>query len=258
MWKFNIRQTGKDLLKILEKELPKDAVCRLTIDVLIPEILTGDKEGLCHSIKLICRYLTKNAIGVIIDIDLFKTEEKASRVQLSIEVKSFTRKENWNIPGDKDLMDLISQLPYETQLNLVDLFIQFRFSMDFECHGDFRIIKPFANRNILLAEDDEVSAAVFIAFMEEWGCKVDKVIDGDLAIEAARTKLYDIILMDMYMPRVSGLEAIKGIRALDKTVPIVALVSASFTVESGLTSVDDFLLKPIGSIELRKTLSRYL
>ena len=90
MVEFNIKETGNDLLRILEKVLGSRNTYQLTIDVLIPEILKGDKRGLCNSVVLICQYLNRNVISLLVDIELLKGGQSGSSVKLNIDVKGLS------------------------------------------------------------------------------------------------------------------------------------------------------------------------
>ena len=92
---------------------------------------------------------------------------------------------------------------------------------------------------------------------------VGEAADGVEAVEKAAARHYDIILMDMQMPRMDGLEATRRIRQLPalKDTPIVAMTANAFAddrtscIEAGM---DDFLTKPLELSDLQKVLGQWL
>jgi CheY-like chemotaxis protein len=94
-------------------------------------------------------------------------------------------------------------------------------------------------------------------------CQVDVAGDGAAAVRGAETNSYDIVLMDLGMPGVDGLEAARRIRHLSgvpSSIPIVALTASvadevrAQCLEAGM---NDFLSKPIEAQALRRVLDRW-
>jgi signal transduction histidine kinase/CheY-like chemotaxis protein len=113
---------------------------------------------------------------------------------------------------------------------------------------------------VLLAEDNPVNALLAKALLGREGCAVERVATGADALEALAAAPFDIILMDMRMPVMDGLEATRRLRAMGVTTPIVALTANAFEddrrtcLEAGM---DDFLTKPIEPAALRAALARW-
>ncbi|MDL2322304.1 response regulator, partial [Desulfosarcina sp. OttesenSCG-928-B08] len=89
----------------------------------------------------------------------------------------------------------------------------------------------FSGKKILLAEDIEINREIVIAMLEATHVKIDWAVNGKAAYErfAANPAAYDLILMDIQMPVLDGVEATKLIRMIDKDVPIIALTANVFT-----------------------------
>ncbi|MEO1042682.1 MAG: ATP-binding protein [Pseudomonadota bacterium] len=116
--------------------------------------------------------------------------------------------------------------------------------------------------DILLAEDNDINAILARAIVERVGHRLDVVGDGAAAVEAFKTKSYDIILMDMHMPKMGGLEATKVIRSEKnaKGMPIIALTANTLQEDQDAcfaAGMDDFLSKPFEPKELLAIIDRY-
>lgn len=121
----------------------------------------------------------------------------------------------------------------------------------------------FAGARILLAEDEPINQEVSSALLEEAGLQVDLAEDGEKAVSMARTQHYDIILMDIQMPLLNGIEATRAIRALPgkETTPILAMTANAFDddrercIEAGM---NDHIGKPVDPDTLFQTLLKWL
>lgn len=117
--------------------------------------------------------------------------------------------------------------------------------------------------NILVVDDNEVAQKVVQHILHRGRYKVDCVGSGPAGIEAVRTKKYDLILMDLQMPGMTGIEAAKIIRddeACD-AIPILAFTansSSEYRALSRAAGMQGFVAKPVQSDELLCTVARYL
>ena len=115
---------------------------------------------------------------------------------------------------------------------------------------------------VLLVEDDEINRTVTRVRLENHGHRVEVAVDGFEAIRLAAERDYDVILMDIAMPNMDGMEACSKIRGLqDKTramVPIIALTANSFPdfdkklAEFGF---DGLIRKPALTADLLETIA---
>jgi CheY-like chemotaxis protein len=113
---------------------------------------------------------------------------------------------------------------------------------------------------VLLAEDNPINALLTRTLLEREGCKVDRVADGEQAVAAAVAGTYDLILMDLRMPGLSGVEAAKRLRAKGVASPIAALTADAFDEDKRAclaAGMDDFLVKPLTQEALRDILKRW-
>lgn len=115
---------------------------------------------------------------------------------------------------------------------------------------------------ILAAEDDEINRLVLSGFLIPYGHALTLVADGAEAVEAARTGSYDIVLMDVMMPNLDGVQATRAIRALPPPhceVPIIALTAnalAGHREEYLKAGMDDYVSKPISRVALYRAIER--
>ncbi len=130
--------------------------------------------------------------------------------------------------------------------------------------------KPASSRsftaNVLLAEDHEINRELFTLILSRLGCRTTTARDGVEAVELGSAavesgSLYDIVLMDIFMPRMNGYEASKALREKGYRGPIVAVTASALKgerekcVEAGM---DDILLKPFQKADLTAVLERWL
>jgi CheY-like chemotaxis protein len=112
--------------------------------------------------------------------------------------------------------------------------------------------------NVLYVEDVVTNQFLIEEILSDWGISVTMASDGYKALELIKDKSYDLILMDIQMPGIDGLETTKRIRALKnpyfKNVPILALTASttdSTRDEIFLCGMQDYVLKPINVDDLR-------
>jgi CheY-like chemotaxis protein len=110
--------------------------------------------------------------------------------------------------------------------------------------------KTPANLKILLVEDDEDTRYLMQLEMERRGYRVIEADDGEKAVALAEQEHPDIILMDLSLPRMDGLEATKQIREIDqmRAVPIVAVTAhqeTDFRESAKASGFDAYVTKPI-------------
>lgn len=116
---------------------------------------------------------------------------------------------------------------------------------------------------ILLVEDDPVAQEVAFGLLEEIRVKVDLAEDGISALEMARSTDYDLILMDMLLPGMGGIEATRAIRLISgrAQVPILAMTANAYDedrqdcLDAGM---NDHIAKPVNPDKLYDALLKWL
>ncbi|WP_025897756.1 PAS domain-containing hybrid sensor histidine kinase/response regulator [Sneathiella glossodoripedis] len=115
---------------------------------------------------------------------------------------------------------------------------------------------------VLVAEDNPVNAAIIVAFLENAGHHVIHVTNGELALQEAKKHWADIILMDIHMPKMDGMEATHHIRNLDglQSLPIISLTADAFDhsrkqfLDAGM---NDVVTKPFTEEQILQVVDKY-
>ena len=113
------------------------------------------------------------------------------------------------------------------------------------------MVESLKRVRVLVAEDNPINQKIVRIMLQKAGCEVFAVDDGDKAVQAVQSNPFDLVLMDLHMPQLDGLQATKRIRGLDsnvKEVPIIALTASAFTDDRDrclAAGMNDFITKPI-------------
>jgi len=118
-------------------------------------------------------------------------------------------------------------------------------------------------KTILIVEDEPRNMKLLHDLLQRFGYEIIEASDGEQGVKIAGEKIPDLILMDIMMPKMDGLEATRIIKADEKTkhIPIIALTSYAMkgdrekTIEAGC---DGYIAKPIDIKEVLKAIEHYL
>ncbi len=129
--------------------------------------------------------------------------------------------------------------------------------------ADERLLDEYAGTRILLAEDEPINQEVSRSLLEDAGLVVDLANDGQQALDLAKQNTYALILMDMQMPRLNGIEATMAIRALPAyaQTPILAMTANAFDEDRQVcldAGMNDHLGKPVDPNRLYEALLEWL
>lgn len=114
-------------------------------------------------------------------------------------------------------------------------------------------------KTVLVVDDDMAHRTMLKTLLRGWGYQISEADDGETAVEAVRQQPYDLVLMDIRMIRMSGLEALSKIKAFNPAIPVI-IMTAYGAVETAVEAVKsgayDYLQKPIDFDELRLKMER--
>ncbi|CAM3448879.1 tetratricopeptide repeat-containing hybrid sensor histidine kinase/response regulator [Aequorivita lipolytica] len=119
----------------------------------------------------------------------------------------------------------------------------------------------FENKTVMIVEDNKINQMITKKILEKKKMTCTVVDNGMDAIKHARKENFDVILMDIHMPGISGIEATKKIREFNKTVPIIALTA--ITIEENLedfykAGFNEFIPKPFNAEDFFEKINRVL
>ena len=116
-----------------------------------------------------------------------------------------------------------------------------------------------SKETILVVDDDLAHRTMLRTLISGWGYTVVEADDGGTAIEAVHRQTFDLVLMDIRMVRVSGLEALNEIKRFNPVIPLI-IMTAYASVETAVKALKegayDYLTKPLDFDELRITMER--
>ncbi|MGL4943840.1 MAG: ATP-binding protein [Thermoguttaceae bacterium] len=134
-----------------------------------------------------------------------------------------------------------------------------------EAEHDSDVVCDFTGTRVLLAEDNKVNQIVARGLLQMFNVELTIANDGLEAVELVKSNDFDLVLMDVQMPNLDGLEATRAIRKLDKPgidkLPILAMTAHAMQSDfeqSISAGMNDHLTKPIDPTKLRKALTKWL
>ncbi|RDI58241.1 tetratricopeptide repeat-containing hybrid sensor histidine kinase/response regulator [Flavobacterium glaciei] len=291
---FNLKELLKDIKHSLkELALVNNNNFKLEIDASIPDYLIGDPTKLSQIIlNLINNALkfTKNGTVTVIT-NLKKLEDKKANLYFEITDTGI------GIPEDKlaSVFDSFSQGSIEVNrkyggtglgLTIVKKLIKilgghiklksvvgegstFTFDLEFQISPQQEsqmekkpIIKYNAakllNKKILLVEDNKINQMVTRKMLDNKGIICEIIDNGEDAINLLKTKIFDLVLMDVHLPGINGTIATETIRTFDNTTPIIALTAISLHENREMLlsfGMNDVITKPFVPEEFYKIIA---
>ncbi|MCJ7809136.1 MAG: sigma-54 dependent transcriptional regulator, partial [Desulfobulbaceae bacterium] len=113
--------------------------------------------------------------------------------------------------------------------------------------------------SILVVDDDHAHRTMLKTLLSGWSYRIEEADDGGAAIQKVKERPFDLILMDIRMVKISGLEALSAIKSYNPAIPIIIMTaysSVETAVEALKNGAYDYLTKPLDFDELRLILDR--
>ncbi|MCW2496189.1 response regulator transcription factor [Jatrophihabitans sp.] len=108
-------------------------------------------------------------------------------------------------------------------------------------------------RSVLIVDDDDTVASVVVSYLERGGYQVKHVTDGQAALDIVASVRLDLIVLDLMLPKVDGLEVCRRVRASHPQLPVImltALAEAEDRIAGLEVGADDYVTKPFSPREL--------
>jgi PAS domain S-box-containing protein len=277
----------------------KDLYLRMEIDAAVPAIVVGDpmriRQVLFNLVNNAIKFTSSGGVTVSVNLGQSPGQRTGAALELRFEV----RDTGIGIPAEKQaiIFDAFTQADSSTNrrhggtglgLNICKRLVDMMggqigvesapgagstFWFTVACHeaaliaadrevADVEVQNPSRAMRILLAEDHALNQMMIRIMLEAAGHQVEVVDDGLQAVHAVRSKPYDVILMDISMPEMDGVQATRRIRELEgpeSQIPIIALTANAMKgdrekfLAAGMT---DYLSKPIHIKSLIMALER--
>ncbi|MEM9339896.1 MAG: ATP-binding protein, partial [Bacteroidota bacterium] len=289
---FEIRELANSLVNSwIPVAQQKDIALKLKIDDQIAEVVNGDAVRLSqvmnNLINNAIKFTTEGMVQVKLekkegDMVYFEVRDTGIGIpesKLDLVFESFeqvTSQETFNVGGTglglpicKKLVDMMgAQLHLSSQEGFGSVF---SFSIPLKEGTPLNTSESSTGSSqkqleieVLLVEDNQANQFIAKSFLDKWGVKLKIANNGKEAIEAVKSKTFDVVLMDMRMPVMDGFTAAKHIRAMEdayfQKVPIIALTASTMLDirKSGSgQQFDGYLGKPFNPKELYNLLANY-
>jgi PAS domain S-box-containing protein len=291
----NLKELVAQTLNSLQfKTVEKPVILKSEIDYRIPAFVIGDNTRLYQIlINLLGNAVKFTEKGEVkLNVDLVEQTKKFVKVRFEVSDTGI------GIPADKvdDIFNSYTQASSDTTRkyggtglglaitksllalynsdisvkseigkgSVFSFIIQFETSTTSVTNIDNKTPIQQLNGVVLVVDDNEINRLLASKVISKWGVTVDFAENGKIAFEKVQQKKYDLILMDLHMPVMDGMESSRAIRRLGSNyaeIPIIALTASLFSQELETISecgMDGFVIKPFVPNDLYNKISPYL
>lgn len=233
----------------------------------IVDIIQADKKGDAFEMVYMDWQMPGGLNGIATSIKI--KQQNLSIQPKIIMVTSYGREEIMQ-QADKIMLDAFLVKPvnrsilFDTTMQAFGKEVVRDFVVTNKENGSVAGMQSIAGAQILLAEDNKINQQVAQEILEQAGLVVEIANDGQEAVEMVQAKNYDIILMDLQMPVMGGLEAttvIRNLKSEEKNIPIIAMTAhamAGDKEKSLAKGMNGHVNKPIDPDKLFATLLKWI
>jgi CheY-like chemotaxis protein len=229
-----------------DAETPADSLLRFVVRDTGIGIAAADQERLFTAFEQADGSMTRKFGGTGLGLAISKRLAAIMGGEIGVESQPGVGSSFWFTARLENAADTVAPAPTSCQET-----------------AEAQLKSRFAGARILLAEDEPTNQEVARGLLEDAGLVVELAEDGEQAVAMARQTGYDLILMDMQMPRLNGVDATRAIRAQAGIAqpPILAMTANAFEEDRQVclaAGMDDHIGKPVVPNLLYATLLKWL
>jgi CheY-like chemotaxis protein len=269
MQEFSLRDACNNLLTELKSSFGNQNIVNLQIDLNLKDQFEGQSSVFTDAIKSMATFLASNLINGIILIELTQKSLTGNQVSVRVNVTGsgvpeLSTSPQYRSPNQliKEFQAFVQNSPHKIsfQVEGSKIYLEFGTILKYAV-GDRQDAEPvLKSKKVLLAEDNEVNVIVFCNFLDDWGTSYSVAANGQEAVDMLKKNTYDAVLMDIHMPVMDGIEAIRELRKFNPVIPVIVLSAASFQKDIKMAfeaGANEFLKKPVSSWDLYSTLAKF-
>ncbi len=242
---------------------------------LLSNAMKFTREGsVCLIVKRLFASSTKATIQfMVVDTGIGIPKEKQNEIFASFTQADVdtTRKYGGTGLGLSISRELVSMFNSELQLeSSAGKGSVFQFTVEWNINTQRKMyineekgkdLRQLDGTKILLAEDNPVNMAIAKRFLKKWGIELTEAVNGKLAVEEFKVNSFDLILLDLEMPEMDGVTALREIKKLNPEIPILAFTASAYDnmladlLQKGFV---DFIPKPFRPEDLHSKIAFHL